>query len=387
VKKNILYFCSVSKLDSGMPLSTLRLVKIFKDDYNVMVTLSEKGEMSEELDKIGVKYKILNFRRLKEFRNLKEFILFLFQIIPAQWRLFRLIKTNKIQVVHFSDIIDLPFFATAKISGAKVVSHLRVILNGKTFIKKLYLFLIRNFVDRVICVSNAVKDEMFSSIDEWEKVNVVHNPAPEIVETQCIASLSLLNVVKNDKNFKVCYISKFVKVKGHKNLLEVAKIIRDSGIKDISYYIIGGQEEGHKDYFESFISKMKEYSLSNAIKLVGKLTHNQTIAILNECDILVHLPDYQEPFPRVIMEAFALGKPVIAYKCGGIPELLQDGKNGFLTSVGDFDSIAKKIIEFKADKEKMICMGQFAREFLYEKFDEKLFRNKIVTIYEELFKI
>jgi len=386
VKKNILYFCSVSKLDSGMPLCTLKLVKLFKDKYNVVVALSESGELSDELDKLEIKYQILHFNRLKRFRNVMELITFLFKIIPAQWRLYRFIKTNEIEIVHFSDLIDFPFFIAAKISGAKVISHLRVILNGKTMIKKLYLFLIRKFVDRVICVSNAVKNMMFGNIDEWEKVSVVYDPAPEIVETQCIASLPLLNVVKNDKNFKVCYISKFVIVKGHKNLLEVAKIIRDSGIKDISYYIIGGQEEGHKDYFKSFINKMKEYCLDNAIKLTGKLIHNQTIAILNECDILVHLPDYQEPFPGVIMEAFALGKPVIAYKCGGIPELLQDGKNGFLTSVGDFDSIAKKIIEFKADKEKMISMGQFAREFLYKNFDEKLFMNQIIAIYEELFK-
>ena len=369
-----------------MPLCTLKLVKLFKDKYNVFVALSERGELSDELDKLGIKYQILNFNRLKRFRNVKELITFLFKIIPTQWRLFKLIKTNKIQVVHFSDIIDLPFFVTAKISGVKVISHLRVILDRKTFIKNLYLFLIRKFVDRVICVSNAVRDAMFGNIDKWEKVSVVYDPAPEIVETQSTTTPLPLDIVKNDKNFKVCYISKFVKVKGHKNLLEVAKIIKDNGIKDISYYIIGGQEEGHKDYFESFINKMKEYSLDNVAKLTGKLTHNQTIAILNECDILVHLPDYQEPFPGVIMEAFALRKPVIAYKCGGIPELIEDGKNGFLESVGDFDSIAKKIIEFKADKEKMICMGQFAREFLYKNFCEASFKIQISAIYEELFK-
>lgn len=393
MKGNILYFCSVSKLDSGMPLSTLRLVKFFKDKYNVIVALAERGELSDELDKLGIKYQILNFDRLRRFRNAGELLAFLFKIFPAQWRLFRFIRANKIDIVHFSDLIDLPFFITAKITGAKVISHLRVILLRGAFIKKLYLWLVKYFANRVVCVSNAVKNGMFDKSNLIEKVDVVNDPIPKIDDMTNQKSVSEgskdfieLESIKNDKNFKVCYISKFVKVKGHKNLLEVAKRIKGMGIKDVNYYVIGGQEKGHIDYFESFLEKMKEYELEDNIKLLGRLTHYQTMAILNECDILMHLPDYEEPFPGVVMEAFSLGKPVIAYRCGGIPELIESGKNGFIEDVGDFDRITKRVIELKVDCDKINKMGQVARENLFKNFNEILFKSKIENIYEELLK-
>ncbi len=382
MSKSILYFCSVAKLDSGMPLSTLRLVKIFKVRYNVSVGLPEKGELGAELEKIEVKYELLKFRRLREFRGAREFLLFFFRIIPAQWRLFKFITANEIKIVHFSDIIDLPFFITAKISGAKVISHLRVILEGKSFVKKVYLFLVKHFVDKVVCVSNAVRQSMFDK-EEWsEKIQVIHNPAPISLVEKTDNEFTELDMVRKDKNFKVCYISKFVKVKGHINLLKVAKILKGKGVGDVSYYVIGGQEEGHTHYYQSFLKKRGEFGLNDVVKLFGKLNHNQTLAILSECDVLVHLPDYQEPLPRVVMEAFGSEKPVVAYSCGGIPEIIENNKSGFIVDMNDYERVADRIIELKIDSDKRIKMGQFARETLYKNFNEEYFADKINSIYE-----
>ena len=70
-----------------------------------------------------------------------------------------------------------------------------------------------------------------------------------------------------------------------------------------------------------------------------------------DCDVLV-LPSLQEPFGRSVIEAMALGTPVVASRVGGIPEIIDDGVHGLLTRPGDPEALARALAALQDPKNK-----------------------------------
>lgn len=116
------------------------------------------------------------------------------------------------------------------------------------------------------------------------------------------------------------------------------------------------------------------------IELKGRLSLEQTRAIMRNCYCLV-LPSLSEGLPRVIMEAMALSKPVIASNVGGIPDLIKDGQSGFLFEAGNSDELAGKLKVLLEDRNLAMKMGQRGREFIRENFsNEKYIANYVRMI-------
>ena len=112
----------------------------------------------------------------------------------------------------------------------------------------------------------------------------------------------------------------------------------------------------------------------------GKQSLEEVKRRMKECYCLV-VPSVSEGLPRVILEAQALAKPVVASRVGGIPELVQDGKNGFLFRVGDSNELAEKLRVLLSNKNLAIEMGRKGRDLVGEKFsNEKYLENYIRMI-------
>jgi len=116
------------------------------------------------------------------------------------------------------------------------------------------------------------------------------------------------------------------------------------------------------------------------IKSKGRLSLEQTRAVMKDCYCLV-LPSLSEGLPRVLMEAMALGKPVVASNVGGIPDLIQDSQNGFLFEVANSNELAEKLRILLNNRNLAIEMGKAGREFVQSKFsNEKYIENYIQMI-------
>lgn len=112
----------------------------------------------------------------------------------------------------------------------------------------------------------------------------------------------------------------------------------------------------------------------------GKLPLEEVKRRMKQCYCLV-VPSLSEGLPRVILEAQALQKPVIASNVGGISELITDGRNGFLFRVGDSDDLAEKLRALLSNKELAIEMGRRGRDLVGENFsNEKYLGNYIQMI-------
>ncbi len=81
------------------------------------------------------------------------------------------------------------------------------------------------------------------------------------------------------------------------------------------------------------------------------------------------LPSYREGTPRTVLEAMAMGRPIITTDTQGCRETVIDGQNGFLVPVKDRAVLAEKMIWFIEHPEKISVMGAESREIVEEKFD------------------
>lgn len=100
--------------------------------------------------------------------------------------------------------------------------------------------------------------------------------------------------------------------------------------------------------------------INQAVEFLGALPERETLAVIAAGDALA-LSSFLEGLPVVLIEAMALGKPVVASCVAGIPELVEDGVNGFLFPASDWDGLAHAMEAVAADEGLRVAMGREGR--------------------------
>ncbi len=100
---------------------------------------------------------------------------------------------------------------------------------------------------------------------------------------------------------------------------------------------------------------------------------------LKGCDIYV-LPSYHEGTPRTVLEAMAIGRPVLTTDVPGCRETVEPGRNGFLVEKADEHSLAERMIWFIENPQRWSEMGQKGREIAEEKYDVRKVNSRLLEI-------
>ena len=97
------------------------------------------------------------------------------------------------------------------------------------------------------------------------------------------------------------------------------------------------------------------------VRFAGQRPREEIIDWLNAADLLA-LPSYAEGRPNVVLEAMACGRPVVASRVGGVPELVSDGVTGRLVAAGDSAELTAAIRDLMSDSDRLLAMGRAAGE-------------------------
>jgi glycosyltransferase involved in cell wall biosynthesis len=125
------------------------------------------------------------------------------------------------------------------------------------------------------------------------------------------------------------------------------------------------------------------FNIIDKVKFLGDVSDDVLPQVYSNADIFVLPSLHAESFGLVLLEAMASGLPIVATNVGGIPEILEDGKEGFLTKPDDKE-IAEALAKLLGNKTMREEMGKNGRKKATEKYEWKVVGEKIEETYREL---
>jgi len=172
---------------------------------------------------------------------------------------------------------------------------------------------------------------------------------------------------------RILFVGRLDPVKGVQYLLKAMKIV-SKVLPEAKLILVGDGEE--RENLESLTNTL---GLSDRVDFVGRISHEEIPDYLYQADIFV-LPSLSEGFPLVILEAMACGLPIVATRVGGVPDIIEDGVNGYLVESGDFQEMAKKII-FILENEPLKLLISKNNRIKVQEFEWKNVINQLEQIY------
>ncbi|HEY3312579.1 MAG TPA: glycosyltransferase family 4 protein [Anaerolineales bacterium] len=127
--------------------------------------------------------------------------------------------------------------------------------------------------------------------------------------------------------------------------------------------------------------RVKAYHLNDRVHFEGHVSDRDRLVDLYQKASLFVLPSHHEGLPTVILEAMACGCPVIATNVGGVPNVIEDGKNGIIIPPGDPNHLAGAVQALLGDPEKLTEMGMQARLSVEERFSWNQTGSRFVELY------
>jgi len=153
----------------------------------------------------------------------------------------------------------------------------------------------------------------------------------------------------------VAQISWIIPEKGIPDLLETAKLVCDQR-SDVHFVIVG---EGA--YRTEYARKAESLGLGDFVTWTGLIADPFAEGVYDAADVVCQLSHWNELFGWMIAEAMAFGKPIVATRVGGIPEVVTDGETGYLAARGDHAAAANKVLSLLDDSALRKVMGEKGR--------------------------
>ena len=223
----------------------------------------------------------------------------------------------------------------------------------------------------VTAVSESLKQDTIELIDPNKEIRVIYNFIDEAtyVPKEAGSLKEELGIREDEK--VIIHISNFRDVK---NIPDIVKTFNEiSKMAEAKLLLVGEGPEKDK-----IIKLVDELNLRDKVIFTGK--RNDMAELLAISDVMFHLSS-KEAFGLVLLEALACGVPSVATNVGGIPEVIEDGVNGFIVPFGNIEAAVEKALLLLEDEE---LYAKF-RENGFKTAKEKFHSSQIVEQYEELY--
>lgn len=226
----------------------------------------------------------------------------------------------------------------------------------------------RGAFDRVAAISQAVADKLsaFGGRD-FQNIEVIHAGSPDAT---CRTELSETPVF--------LFAGRLVPEKGCDVLLR-AFAAASKKIPAARLEVIGdGPERGRLQQLAASLG------IASRVDFRGALDNGQTQLAMRTAWAVCVPSVWEEPFGVVAVEAQMNGVPVIASRCGGLPEIVTPGSGGTLVAPGDEDSLAAAMVALGADREDLLARGKSAHTFAMRQFRISKFADRFEKLYSTL---
>ena len=297
------------------------------------------------------------------------------------WKLWYAVKANilalfiiwRYDIVHFHTvpdriclIIQMPIFLLALLGRKHIIMHIHMGNQLKDHAQnRLFLWCLKR-ADLIILLAKKWQklfQEMYADITT--PTTVLYNACEEVPE------------VPFEEKEKVIIMAAYFNDNKAPDLLLKAwqKIGRRH--PDLRVYMLGNGE------VERYQRMAKEMGLADTVTFTGYIVGKEKEEFFRKASILC-MCSYEEGFPMVVLEAWAYSICVVTTPVGGLPDVLEDGRNALVFDFGNWEGMADRlsyIIEHEGTRKDM---ADYSRIFVYEHFSADTISNEMTAIYHSL---
>jgi sugar transferase (PEP-CTERM/EpsH1 system associated) len=294
-------------------------------------------------------------------------------------KLFRKVNADIVHTHSWGTLLEGIF--GAKMAGVPVTIHGEhgTFPNGHQH--KYLQRLIWRMADRVLSVSEELSDRLSDSIGfPKERIDVIFNG---VESKRFFPSVKLRQKFRmkfhfKDDDFIIGTVGRYHDVKNNPMLIRAGAELINSGKIVHLVHVGGGRINDYQERREELLELAAHLGISDNVHLLGRQTDINMI--LNGLDVFT-LTSLNEGCSNVIQEAMFAGKAIVATNVGGNPELIRDGKTGFLVNIDDHKALAQKLGLFMEDDQLRNQFGMDARKFAMDNFSV----HKMVEKYEQIY--
>lgn len=234
--------------------------------------------------------------------------------------------------------------------------------------------------DRFISVSDAMTRQMIShGIAPLSKFSTIYSGFNIKTFLSC-SELRTENRKKfgfSEDDIVVGKIARLFDHKGHHDVISaLSKIVQKSSKVKILFV-------GDGTLRTELESRVTRLGLAERCVFVGLLRPDEIPGALSAIDVLVHT-SLREGLARAISQAIAAAKPIVAYDLDGTPEVVIDGKTGFLIPAGDIEKLGERILQLSMNNALRSTMGSEGRRLFASQFDHVNMTKAIRSVYERV---
>ncbi len=367
-KINILFVNHVSSL-SGSSMSCYDLVKYLPStDFNPIFAAGNDGSVQDLMKKAGVKTFTVNNSGIWGFNYIRKFL--------------KIIKEEKVDIIHLTTLTSLCKYAgiAGFIKRVPIIWHIREGDLDKR--RKKFIIWLKMIPAKILLQHNLARKILFPNISS-KKIEIIYN-AIDLVRFKPQKNNYLHNLLKLQQDILlVGSVGSISRRKGIEYLIKAIPIVKNR-VEKFRVVIIGDDvREDERD-----LKRLKMLAENLGVKdFVFFLKGMEDIEkAINDICLLV-LSSIEESFPRVLIEAFACAKPVVATRVGGIPEIVEDGVDGLLVSPGKEDEIAEAIVRLLENVEEREKIGKRGFEKASKQFSLEVYSKRIRNIYGEVLSL
>lgn len=344
----------------GVETGTVDFAQYLTRHGHTSIVVSNGGELVPSLEQSGTKHYTLPVH--------KKSLAGMFRMVKA---LRRIIQDEGVDVVHARSRVPawIAYFA-CRTTKAAFITTCHGYYNNRLFSQ------VMGWPKLVIVPSEAIGRHMR---DDFGVSSGSLRCIPRSID------MEKFNVPREETPGKSFYtiaiVGRITPLKGHtfflKSMAKVARVM-----PNIRIWVIGDAPPAKASYKRELEVLVRRSGLQGRVEFLGN--RRDIPQLLSHSDVLVLSTITEEAFGRVILEAQAVGVPVVATSVGGVVDIIDDGKTGLLVLPKDTDAMAREVMRVLKDRQLAGQLVEAGRKKLKEKFTLEQMASRTIQVYEEL---
>ncbi|MFH1061522.1 MAG: lipopolysaccharide heptosyltransferase II [Candidatus Omnitrophota bacterium] len=352
----------IPQLESGgVERGTVDLAEALISKGHKAIVVSAGGRLVEQLERMGAKH----YKMAAQKKSL-------FSVLWCAFKLVKIINKENIDIVHARSRVPawISFFAVPRTKAVFITT-----CHG--YYSKHFFSKVMGWGKWVIVISQIIGRYMACDFHvPKEKMRLIYRG----VDLNEFKQKKIYDSDINTDKKTIGIIGRITPIKGHINFIKSLPGIF-SEFPQAKAVIVGEAPTNRQDYYNELQDLVENLNLKHKVEFLGNVKN--VPQILAKLDVLVMATTTEEAFGRVLIEAGAVGVPVVATRVGGVVEIIDNEVNGLLVEPSDPYEISQAVLRFlKDDKLAKKCIKAF-RKKVVDNFSLASLVTKTIAVYEE----